>query len=69
MWKVLAESSGGGWAVAVGKVGRITEQIAKIDGDRELLIEAGKRGAKFAKSHDFETELSKRMTHLRGFVT
>jgi hypothetical protein len=48
--------------------GSITDQIAKLDGDRELLIEAGKRGAKFAKSHDFETELSKRMTHSRGFV-
>lgn len=69
MWRALAECSGGGWAVPVGKVEAIANHIAKLDENRELLIEAGKQGARFAKSHDFETELSKRMTHLRGFVT
>lgn len=69
MWRALAESSGGGWAVPLGKVEAISNCIAKLNEDRELLIEAGKQGARFAKGHSFETELSKRMTHLRGFVT
>jgi colanic acid/amylovoran biosynthesis glycosyltransferase len=69
MLKTLAKKSGGGWAVPVGKVGDIADQIAKLDSDRMLLIKAGQQGLEFAKKHSFQAEFHKRMKHLSGFVS
>ncbi|AXI47109.1 hypothetical protein C1J03_14445 [Sulfitobacter sp. SK012] len=69
MWRNLAEKSGGGWAVPMGRTKDLAGKIASLDSDRQQLKDAGELGLRFAENHAFEDEFSKRMDHLSSLVT
>ncbi len=64
MWQHMAVQSGGGWAVTLGEINALADKISELSGNPAALLKAGELGLEFAKAHAFETEFSKRMTHL-----
>ncbi len=66
MWARLAQESGAGPVVPLGKPEAMAEAVAALDADRKRLIAAQERARAFAAAHDFETEFAARMAHLRS---
>jgi glycosyltransferase involved in cell wall biosynthesis len=64
MWQNMAAQSGGGWAVTLGQTNALADKISELSGNSAALLKAGQQGLEFARNHAFETEFSKRMTHL-----
>lgn len=64
-WRKLREQSDAGWAVRKRSIGALVRQVEWLDTHREALIAAATRAADFARTHSFEMEFAKRMTHLR----
>lgn len=65
MWQRLRDEAGAGLVVPVGRPDLLAQAIAGWDSDRHALIKAAETGLDFARQHDFDSEFSGRMAHLR----
>lgn len=62
MWGRMAQVSGAGWAVPMGRPQALAARIAGLP--RTEIAAASTRALAFAQAHDFEKEFSRRMQHL-----
>lgn len=63
MWQPLCEASRGGWHVPVADIGALADRIATLP--RQDIAQAAVAAAAFARAHDFQTEFTGRMAHLK----
>jgi glycosyltransferase involved in cell wall biosynthesis len=59
----ISALSGSGFLSPLGKPDNLAETIAKLDVNRERMIEAARRGRDFAQQHCFETSFRRRTDH------
>ena len=64
MWQPMAEDSGGGWVVPMGRPARIARLAADLAADPRKVTQAAGRALSFARVHDFDREFARRMDHL-----
>lgn len=64
MLSPLIRDSKGGWTVPVHDIGRMAGLVAKLDRQRDLLVQASYAAAGYASRHSFEAEYQRRNRHL-----
>lgn len=65
MWGKMAQASGGGLAVSMGNIRALADQIAAWHHDPEALVTCAQSALAFSQRHDFTSEFSRRMAHLK----
>lgn len=68
MWRRLSGAAGAGAVAPMAKPRALAERIAALNRDRAALAEACDRSLAFARAHDFPTEFTRRMDHLKAVV-
>ncbi|MFN3846059.1 MAG: glycosyltransferase, partial [Paracoccaceae bacterium] len=69
MWGRMAQETAGGWAVPLGDLRALADELVRLAGSRADLHNAASAGLAFAQAHDFKAEFTSRMTHLERCVT
>lgn len=69
MWKGLLAASGGGLGVPLGDVSALSDCIARLLNDDELLAAKSRKARAFASAHAFEKEFDLRVSALRAAYT
>lgn len=62
-FKGIVSHSGSGFLAPLGDAEKLADQIAKLDRNRQLLIDAARRGRDFAREHCFEATFQRRTEH------
>ena len=60
----VAELSGSGWHVPMGNQRALAERIAQLNGNRDEIAAAARKGTNFAKEHCFERTFKRRTIYL-----
>jgi glycosyltransferase involved in cell wall biosynthesis len=66
MWLRLAGEAGAGAVAPMARPRLLAERIAELDRNRAALAEACERSLSFSRAHDFPTEFTRRMDHLKA---
>ena len=59
----IVTHSGSGFVTPLGDAEKLADQIARLDQNREVLIQAARRGRDFMRSHCFEETFARRTAH------